>query len=176
MEKINLINKKGKRIGLMDKLETHKTGKLHEAFSVFIFNDKKQILLQKRNKNKYHSGGLWSNTCCSHTKESEILEKAVHRRLLEEMGFDCKLVKLYSFLYKIKFLNGLIENELDYVYIGFKNAKPKPDYSEVSDWKWIDLRDLVGDIKLNPNNYSFWLKKIIDDKKIINYIAKMHNI
>ncbi len=170
MEKIILVDKKDREIGTGEKLEVHKSGKLHRAFSIFVFNRKGELLLQKRAKGKYHSGGLWSNTCCSHPRAGERLEKAVHRRLKQEMGFDCSLKEIFSFVYKVKFENGLYEHELDHVFIGNYGRKPEPDPEEADGWKWISLNELKKDIQKNPGNYTYWLKVSLD--KLDSYMKK----
>lgn len=157
--KIILVDKKDKEIGTEFKIKAHKEDKLHRAFSIFIFNSQKNLLLQKRSSKKYHSGGLWTNTCCSHPSPSETILSAAHRRLKEEMGFDCGLTEIFSFIYRTKFDKGLIENEFDHVLIGNFNGKPKINTEEAEDFKWVSLEFLVRDIKKNPNNYLFWLKK-----------------
>lgn len=134
---------------------------MHRAFSIFIFNSKRELLTQQRAKTKYHSGGLWSNTCCGHPKAEEKLQEAAHRRLREEMGFDCKLKKKFCFIYNTNFKNGLTENEYDCIFTGRFDGKPKPNPKEVKDYKWISLKELKQDIKKNPEKYSFWLKKIL---------------
>ena len=161
MDEVILIDKNDKPIGTSEKLEAHKKGLLHRAFSILVFNKKGELLLQKRAENKYHSGGLWSTTACSHPKPNEKSIVAAHRRLKEEMGFDCDLEKNYSFFYKTNFPNGLIENECDYVFMGKYNGKVKPDPNEVVNCKWISMENLKKDIKENPDNYAFWFKKII---------------
>src|SRR4030042_2652109 len=109
MEQVVLLDENNNKIGIGEKMKVHEQGKLHMAFSIFIFNNKRELMLQKRSKNKYHSGGLWSNTCCSHPRPGENIEAAAHRRLREEMGFDCELEKVFSFSYKVK-LGSLFEN------------------------------------------------------------------
>ncbi len=161
-----LVDKNNKKIGVEEKIKAHKEGKLHRAFSIFTFNSKGELLLQKRAKTKYHSGGLWSNTCCGHPKPNETYQQAVHRRLKEEMGFDCKLKKLFCFKYKLALKGGLIENEYDCVFIGRFNGEPKPNSKEVMDYKWISIKELKQDIVKNPDKYTVWLKKIL--KKIKN--------
>jgi isopentenyl-diphosphate Delta-isomerase len=163
---INLVDKDGHRIGKIEKIEAHQTGQLHEAFSVFIFNNKNELLLQKRNPNKYHSGGLWSNTCCSHAEEDEDIEIAVHRRLQEEMGFDCDLKELFTFSYKVNLENDFIENEFDHVFIGKSDEEPKPDHEEVVDYRWVKIGDLIKDIEMNPSLYTEWLKIIMRDERL----------
>ena len=168
MTEVILVDENDNEIGTEEKMKAHQEGKLHRAFSIFIFNSKGELLLQKRAKSKYHSGGLWSNTCCSHPMPGEALEKTVHRRLIEEMGFDCELKEIFSFTYKAKFDNGLIEHEYDHVFIGKFDGKPTPNPEEVDEWKWIDVEELKKGIQENPDNYTYWLKASID--KIIPYL------
>lgn len=153
-----LVNKNNKKIGVEEKIKAHKEGKLHRAFSIFVFNSKGELLVQQRAKTKYHSGELWSNTVCSHPKLNETYHQAVHRRLKEEMNFDCKLKKIFCFIYNTGFQNGLIENEYDCVFIGKFDGKPKPDPKEIMAYKWISIKELKQDIIANPNKYSVWLK------------------
>jgi isopentenyl-diphosphate delta-isomerase len=169
-ERVILVDKNDKEIGTEEKIKVHKEGKLHRAFSIFVFNSKGELLLQKRAKSKYHSSGLWTNSCCSHPKLGEHIEKTVHRRLKEEMGFDCELKEIFSFNYKVKFDNNLFENECDHVFMGIFDGKPNPNSEEVDDWKWIDVEELREDIQENPDNYTYWLKVSID--KIIPYLEK----
>ena len=150
-----LVDKNNRKIGEEEKLKAHKEGKLHRAFSIFIFNSKGELLIQQRAKTKYHSGGLWSNTVCSHPKPNETYLRATHRRLKEEMGFDCKLKKLFCFIYRKEFKNGLIENEYDCIFIGKFEGTPKPNPKEVMDYKWISLKDLKQKIKKIPLNMLF---------------------
>ena len=159
MDKIILVDESDNSIGEAEKLEAHKKGLLHRAFSIFVFNSKGELLLQKRNENKYHSGGLWSNTCCSHPRVGENTLDAAHRRLREEMGFDCELKEVYSFVYKSEFNNGLTENEFDHVFTGTCNDNPLPDKNEESEWKWVDKKWLAEDLKNNPGIYTYWLKE-----------------
>lgn len=153
-----MVDKNNKKIGVEEKIRAHKEGMLHRAFSIFVFNSKGELLIQQRATNKYHSGGLWSNTVCSHPKPHETYHKAVHRRLKEEMGFDCPLKKAFSFTYKTRFQNGLIENEHDSVFIGSFDGKPKPNPEEIMNHKWVSVKKLKKDITNNPNKYTIWLK------------------
>ena len=146
----------------MSKLDAHKKGILHRAFSVFVLNNNNEIMLQKRAYNKYHSGGLWTNTCCSHQREGENSIEAGKRRLLEEMGFETELKIITSFIYKVEFENGLTEHELDYLLIGKYLKSPVINKQEVADWKWMKVELIADDIKLNPNNYTSWFKIIFD--------------
>ncbi len=160
MEQVILVDKNDKEIGREEKLETHKKGKLHRAFSIFIFNSRNKLLLQQRAKTKYHSPGLWSNSCCSHPRPEESLEKATRRRLKEEMGIECPLKEIFSFIYKAK-VEDLIENEFDHVFVGRFNGEPKINKDEVMDWKWISINELKKDIKENPQEYTPWFGIII---------------
>ena len=161
-EELILIDQKDNYIGSGEKMQVHKEGKLHRAFSIFVFNSKNELLLQKRAKSKYHSGGLWTNTCCGHPRVEEEIIDASHRRLKEEMGFDCPLKEIFSFIYKAELDNNLIENELDHVFIGKYDGKPIPNPEEVEDWKWQDLKELLNDIKNNPQDYTHWFKISIE--------------
>lgn len=161
-EKVIIVDKNDNQIGLMPKLDAHKKGILHRAFSVFVLNNNNEIMLQKRAYNKYHSGGLWTNTCCSHQREGENSIEAGKRRLLEEMGFETELKIITSFIYKVEFENGLTEHELDYLLIGKFLKSPVINKQEVADWKWMKIELITDDIKLNPNNYTSWFKIIFD--------------
>lgn len=165
MENLIIVDNNDKPIGQDEKLATHQKGRLHRSFSIFIFNSKNELMLQKRASGKYHSGGLWTNTCCSHPRVSEDTEKAAHRRLQEEMGFDCGLEEKFSFQFKVKFENGLIENEFDHVFVGRYDDEPKLNPEEAEDWKWVNLDKLEEDIKNNPDEYSYWLKVVIEKYK-----------
>jgi isopentenyl-diphosphate Delta-isomerase len=153
-----LVDKNNRKIGIEEKIKAHKEGKLHRAFSIFVFNSNGELLIQQRAKTKYHSGGLWSNTVCSHPKPDETYAQAVHRRLKEEMGFDCVLKKIFCFIYNTGFRNGLIENEYDCVFSGKFDGKPILNHREVMAYKWIPMKELKQDIMKNSNKYSFWLK------------------
>ncbi len=157
-EIVILVNKDNKKIGEREKIKAHKEGMLHRAFSIFVFNSKGELLIQQRTKTKYHSGGLWSNTVCGHRRPNENYTQATHRRLKDEMGFDCKLKKLFCFIYNTRFQNGLIENEHDCVFVGKFDEKPNPNPKEVSDYKWTSIDELKDDFNKNPKKYTSWLK------------------
>ena len=157
-EKVILVDVNDQPIGLMNKQEAHVKGVLHRAFSVFIFNSNNQLLLQQRALHKYHSGGLWTNTCCSHPRDGESTLEAANRRLMEEMGMTCSLDKKFDFIYKAKFDNDLYEHEFDHVFFGFSNDKPIINTEEVASFKYISLDDLRTEIKLNPHLYTEWFK------------------
>lgn len=157
-EPVVLVDEKDNETGIAEKLEAHRKGLLHRAFSVFVFNSKGELMLQKRAASKYHSGGLWSNTCCSHPFPGEVVTDAAKRRLQEEMGFTCDLDKSFAFIYKAELDNDLIEHEYDHVLIGHYNDAPHLNPQEVEDWKWIGLAELKADMERNPRNYTMWLK------------------
>lgn len=162
-ENVILVNTKDEPIGLMPKLEAHEKAVLHRAFSVFVINDKNQIMLQQRAHHKYHSPLLWTNTCCSHQREGESNVQAGNRRLFEEMGFNTELKELFHFIYKAPFDNGLTEHELDHVMIGYYNESPAINPEEVEDWKWMGIEEVQNDIQLHPEKYTVWFKIIFDE-------------
>ncbi len=153
-----LVDENDIQQGNGEKLLIHQLGLLHRAFSVFIFNTKGQLLLQQRSDNKYHSAGLWSNTCCSHPLSGEDITETIGRRLYEEMGMNCPTKFVFKFMYKVKFENGLTEHEYDHVYLGVTDELPIPEISEVKNWKYIYLNDLETDITEHPQLYTEWLK------------------
>lgn len=161
-EKVILVNEKDEQIGLMPKMEAHEKAVLHRAFSVFIFNDQNDLMLQQRALKKYHSPGLWTNTCCSHQRDGESTLKAGHRRLKEEMGFDTDLNESTAFIYKAPFDNGLTEHEYDHILVGKYDGIPDINKNEVENWKWMSLEAIKGDIETHPELYSAWFKIIFD--------------
>jgi len=163
-----LVNEKDQQWGKLEKELIHQFGLLHRAFSIFIFNSKGELLLQQRADSKYHSGGLWTNTCCSHPQFGEELNDAVNRRLDEEMGMKSKTVFAFNFVYKASFENGITEHEFDHVFFGVTDDLPKPEISEVKDWKYMNMKLLANDIELNPQNYTAWLK--ICFNKVVQYL------
>jgi len=162
-EEVILVTKKDVQIGLMPKMEAHQKAALHRAFSVFIFNDKGELLLQQRALDKYHSPGLWTNTCCSHQRDGESNIEAGKRRLQEEMGFNCDLKELFWFVYKAPFDNGLTEHELDHVMIGHYNENPKINKAEVAAFSWMTLEAVKNDIESKPHKYTVWFKIIFKE-------------
>jgi isopentenyl-diphosphate delta-isomerase len=162
-ELVILVDKNDNQIGLMPKMEAHKKAVLHRAFSVFIFNDKKELLLQQRASHKYHSPNLWTNTCCSHQRQGESNIQAGKRRLQEEMGITCDLEEKFHFIYKALFDNGLTEHELDHVLIGYSNKNPVINSKEVGNFKWMTIDSIKNDIFENPNDYTEWFKIIFKE-------------
>ena len=168
-ELVVLVNEKDEQIGLMPKMEAHEKAVLHRAFSVFILNDANELMLQQRALHKYHSPGLWTNTCCSHQREGESNIEAGTRRLQEEMGFVTALKETTSFIYKAPFDNGLTEHELDHIMVGNFNDCPVINEDEVAAWKWMSLEDVKEDIDRNPNQYTVWFKIIF--QKFYDHIS-----
>lgn len=162
-EKVVLVSETDDQLGLMGKLEAHEKGVLHRAFSVFIFNKSGELLLQQRALDKYHSPGLWTNTCCSHQRDGESSIQAGKRRLMEEMGFTCDLEEVFWFIYKADFDNGLTEHELDHVMVGYYDAEPLVNKEEVASFKWMSLKDVKDDISRNPDRYTEWFKIIFKE-------------
>ncbi|MFI1745744.1 isopentenyl-diphosphate Delta-isomerase [Thalassobellus sediminis] len=161
-EKVILVNEKNQQIGLMPKMEAHEKALLHRAFSVFVFNDKNELMLQQRASHKYHSPLLWTNTCCSHQRDGESNIEAGKRRLQEEMGFVVDLKESISFIYKAPFDNGLTEHEFDHVLLGNYNNDPVINTDEVASWKWMSIEAVKNDILNHPEIYTEWFKIIFD--------------
>jgi isopentenyl-diphosphate delta-isomerase len=155
-----LVTPEDKTLGHMEKMEAHQKGLLHRAISVFIFNERKEMLIQRRALTKYHTPGIWSNTACSHPTNNETVMEAANRRLFEEMGMKTSLNYAFKFLYKAEFSNGLIEHELDHVFFGFSNEKPSINISEVCDYKYLDQGNLEKLILHEPDIFSPWFKLI----------------
>lgn len=162
-ENVVLITEQDEPIGLMEKQEAHVAGVLHRAFSVFIFNDKNELLIQQRAFEKYHTPGKWTNTCCSHPRDGETYEEGAMRRLQEEMGFTCPIEYQFNFIYKADVGQGLTEHELDYVFKGVYNEEPVINPEEVAAYKWIDFDELQRDVQNNPEEYTPWFKIILKE-------------
>ena len=156
VSEVVLVDSTDTPMGTCEKMRAHREGRLHRAFSVFLFNPKGDLLLQRRHAAKYHSGGLWSNTCCSHPLPGEDVLLAAGRRLHEEMGIACPLRKMFHFLYRAEFPNGLIEHEFDHVFVGTTGMTPRPNPTEVEDWRWVHPSRLLLELKSSPEDYTYW--------------------
>lgn len=168
-ERVVLVDNKDKEIGTEEKIRAHDNGgKLHRAFSVFIFNSKGEMMIQQRARSKYHCGGLWTNTCCSHPRPGETAVEAGHRKLQQEMGFDTDLKEAFTFIYRAEFDNGLTEHELDHALIGTYDGEPRPNPEEAGNWKWANLEELRKDVRESPEKYTPWFKKVLD--RIIKFV------
>lgn len=157
-ENVILVTESDEPTGEMEKMEAHRLGKLHRAFSVFVFNNKGQMLLQQRALEKYHSPGLWTNTCCSHPRPGEDTLDAAKRRLNEEMGLSTELIHKGTLLYRAEFDNGLTEHEFDHIYFGNTNLQPVINTEEVQDYKWMGVEELKQELKDNPEAFTYWFK------------------
>jgi len=156
MEYVVLVDDQDNAIGTMEKQQAHVEGLLHRAFSIFIFNSERKLLLQKRASSKYHCGGLWTNACCSHPRENENTLDAAIRRLEEEMGMQCSLKPIFTFMYKAEFDNGLTEHEFDHVFFGESNQTPKINTEEVEAYRYIAMEDLQQEVKEFPEKFTPW--------------------
>lgn len=157
-----LVNDHDEVTGVMEKMEAHRTGSLHRAFSVLLFNSRGEMLLQKRAQTKYHSSGLWTNTCCSHPRPGESLEEAARRKLLQEMGIEANPRFAFKFQYKAPLDNQLIEHEIDHVFIGQFDGEPVLNEHEAEDWKFVDLHSLKQQIHSDPQQFTPWFRLILD--------------
>lgn len=158
MEHVVLVNEQDQQIGIMEKMAAHIVPRLHRAFSIFIFNSKGELLLQQRALSKYHSPGLWTNTCCSHPRNGETLQEATARRLKEEMGMTCDMHEVFTFIYKAPVGLGLTEHEFDHVWFGQSDEEPEINHEEVEAWKYMSISDIEADMKQHPECYTEWFK------------------
>ena len=165
-EFVVLVDEFDHAIGEMNKMEAHRKGALHRAISVLVFNNRHELMLQQRSLAKYHSPGLWTNTCCSHPRPGEATPMAAHRRLKEEMGFECQLNKSFDFIYRTEFENGLIEYEFDHVYIGYYDRDPIVNPDEANGFKWLPANELLKDIRSNPASYTVWFRIIMEKLEV----------
>ena len=160
---IPLVNTSDEIIGSGEKMDVHVKGLLHRAFSIVVYNDNEEMLIHRRALGKYHSPGLWTNTCCSHPNVGESMGDAVNRRLVEEMGFSCDLTYQFKFLYKASFTNGLTEHELDHVYLGNYSGSIEINEEEVDSYKWVKKTEVQADMKKHPENYTYWFRYLLEN-------------
>ncbi|HVI48431.1 MAG TPA: isopentenyl-diphosphate Delta-isomerase [Chitinophaga sp.] len=168
LPEVILVTESDEPIGTMEKMEAHRKGLLHRAFSVFIINDAGEILLQQRALGKYHSPGLWANACCSHPFPGESTLDAAHRRLQEELGFNCHLEEIFSFTYKTPFDNGLTEHEFDHVFLGTYNGAIYPDNDEVNDYRYLSASQILSLMKETPSHFASWFQIALP--KVLQYL------
>ena len=171
MEKVVLVDEFDNAIGTMEKMEAHRQGVLHRAFSILLFNSKGEILLQKRAQGKYHSAGLWTNTCCSHPLPGESVEDAAYRKLKQEMGIELQTEFAYKFIYQAPLDNGLTEHEYDHVLTGTFDGTPHINIQEVEDWKFVHITSLKEDIARHPERYTYWFKLIMNHTELAELAA-----
>lgn len=164
-EYVVLVNELDQVEGTMEKIEAHRRALLHRAFSVFVFNSAEELLLQQRAWSKYHSGGLWTNTCCSHPRPNEPYAVAAHRRMDEEMGMHCALLPAFHFIYRAELDHGLTEHELDHVFVSISDVLPQPNPNEVAHFRYIDLPQLDNELRMHPERFTEWFKIIHRDTR-----------
>lgn len=167
---IILVDESDQEIGFGEKLMVHQKGLMHRAFSVLIFNENNELLIHQRASHKYHSGNLWTNTCCGHPNEGEAIGDAAYRRLGEEMGFRTELKFLYKFHYIAHFENELTENEIDHVFVGYYNGDFEVNPEEVSDYRWQSVEEISDDAEQNPENYTVWFRLILQNQSFKNFV------
>lgn len=170
-EEVILVDEQDREIGTMEKMAAHQAGRLHRAFSILIFNSKGELLLQQRALSKYHSGGLWTNTCCSHPRPGESLTQAAQRKLYQEMGFTCDLAFSHKFLYQVELDNNLIEHEWDHVLIGQYDGELRLNEDEAMAWKYMALEEVKRDAKARPQQYTLWFKLILQHPELESYVV-----
>jgi len=175
MDHVILVDEQDNETGTMEKMEAHQKGLLHRAFSIVIFNSKGEMLLQQRAVEKYHSGGLWTNACCSHPGPGEAIEDAGKRKLLQEMGFACDLNFSHKFIYKVEFDNQLTEYEWDYVLVGYYDGAPSVNPGEAQSWKYQSLESIRKDAEQNPDAYTCWFKLILKQPELLSIHADSEN-
>jgi isopentenyl-diphosphate delta-isomerase len=158
MDEVILVDEKDVPLGRMEKMEAHRRALLHRAFSVFVFNSRGEMLLQRRAEGKYHSAGLWTNACCSHPRPGEDTDKAAGRRLYEELGFAMPLEKAFEFTYRSEFDNGLTEYEFDHVFTGVYDGEVFPDHTEVSEYSWLRPEDIRVRLDREPQEFTSWFR------------------
>lgn len=161
---VTLVDRDDNVVGAEEKIRAHREGKLHRAFSVFVFDEGRRLLIQRRATGKYHSGGLWSNTCCGHPRPGESADGAAGRRLTEEMGFVCDLRPAFRTIYEVSVADSMIEHELNQVFIGWFNGLPSPDTREVEACRWMDLAELRDSIETSPERYTPWLRLLLKNR------------
>lgn len=170
MDRVILVDANDVEVGVGEKLATHRDGALHRAFSVFVVDAGGRFLLQRRASDKYHSGGLWSNTCCSHPRPGETNLAAARRRLVEEMGFICPLEHVFSFIYRADVGGGLIEHEYDHVFLGRFDGEPAPDPAEVSEWRWVEPAALLQEATRRPGDFTHWFHIAFEQLRVRGYV------
>jgi isopentenyl-diphosphate delta-isomerase len=157
-----LVDEMDRPVGQRDKLAAHVSGELHRAFSIFLFDRDGRWLLQQRHPEKYHSGGLWTNACCSHPAPGETTPEAASDRLRHEMGITVPIEPAFQFLYRTRFENDLIEHELDHVFVGRFDGEPVPNPAEVSAWRWVEPFTLQDEMSRHPERFTYWFREVAD--------------
>jgi isopentenyl-diphosphate Delta-isomerase len=171
MQQVVLVDSMDNEIGVMEKMEAHRKGLLHRAFSILIYNSRNEMLLQKRAHTKYHSANLWSNACCSHPQPKESILTAAHRRLLEELGIETPLTYSHKFIYQAALENELVEHECDHVFSGTFDGTPEINQTEVAECKFMTIPDLLRNVKQHPEQYTTWFKILVHQEEFTSTLA-----
>ncbi|HEX5724224.1 MAG TPA: isopentenyl-diphosphate Delta-isomerase [Longimicrobiaceae bacterium] len=172
-ERVVLVDEDDREVGTEEKLRAHQGGgRLHRAVSVFVLNARGEVLLQRRAAGKYHSGGQWTNTCCSHPRPGEPVAEAARRRLREEMGLECDLAPAFTFTYRADVGGGLVEHEFDHVFLGRCDGEPRPDPAEADDWRWATLDDVARDAAAHPDRYTPWFRVLLADPVFLDRLRQ----
>lgn len=159
-ERVVLVDENDAELGTLEKQRAHAEGRLHRALSVFVMNSQGEMLLQQRAAAKYHSGGLWTNACCSHPRPGEDVQAAAHRRLREEMGIECPLEPAFAFTYRAEVGGGLVEHEFDHVFLGRFDGEPAPAADEVDAWRWAPVDLLADEVADAPEQFTPWFRVV----------------
>jgi isopentenyl-diphosphate delta-isomerase len=159
-ERVVLVDENDVQVGTLEKQRAHAEGRLHRALSVFVLNSRGEMLLQRRASAKYHSGGLWTNACCSHPRPGEPVDRAARRRLGEEMGIDCPLQPAFTFTYRAQVGPELVEHEFDHVFLGRFDGAPVPAADEVDDWRWIPVSEVADEVRDAPERFTPWFRLV----------------
>jgi isopentenyl-diphosphate delta-isomerase len=162
-EKVVLVDEQDCELGTMDKMQAHTEGRLHRAFSVFLFNTQGEMLLHQRALTKYHCAGLWTNACCSHPRLGETLDEAVSRRLMEELGVAAEVREIHQFVYRAELAEGLIEHEYDYVFVGIVEEHIRPNPQEIANWKFCSIDDTLAEMNNQPELFTPWFRLIMKE-------------
>jgi isopentenyl-diphosphate delta-isomerase len=170
-EHVILVDESDREIGTMEKIEAHRKGKLHRAFSILLFNSKGKILIQKRAHTKYHSAGLWTNTCCSHPAPGEPMKDATRRKLMQEMGIDERCEFFFKFIYRTELENNLVEHELDHVFLGKFDGEPSINLKEVEAFRWLSIDALRREIETSPETFTYWFKLIMSRPEMVESVV-----
>jgi isopentenyl-diphosphate delta-isomerase len=160
-ERVVLVDESDRELGTLEKQRAHAEGRLHRALSVFVLNSRGEMLLQRRASSKYHSGGLWTNACCSHPRPGEPVDVAARRRLREEMGIDCELEPAFAFTYRADVGGGLVEHEFDHVFLARHDGDPVPHADEVDGWRWIDVQGVADEVAAAPERFTPWFRMVV---------------